>query len=38
LFGGRITTDSPHARWYLGKFFEDGDGIFARCTWAPLAR
>lgn len=38
LYGGRITTDSPHARWYLEKLSEDGDGIFARSTWAPIAR
>ena len=37
FFGGRILTDTPHARWFLGKIFEDGDGLFARSTWAPLS-
>ena len=36
FFGGRILADTPHARWFLGKFYEDGDGLFARSQWAPL--
>ena len=36
FFGGRILADTPHARWFLGKIFEDGDGLFSRSTWAPL--